>query len=139
MLTPVPLVAIEFGEFVALLVRVTFPVTDPVAFGTNITFKFAVWPAAIVAPRTPLDTLKPVPDTVIADTVKLELPVFLTATTSELDPPTVSFPKLTLVVERDIVFVEPAPVPLRGIVSVEFAAVLLNVMFPEKLPAADGV
>lgn len=42
LLTQVPVSAAEFGEFVALLISVTVPLTLPVAFGLNATFSSAV-------------------------------------------------------------------------------------------------
>ena len=42
LLTPVPATETEFGELVALLVIVTFPVTLPVALGAKTTFISAV-------------------------------------------------------------------------------------------------
>lgn len=52
-----PVVRIVFGEVEALLLIVIFPETVPVAFGANITVRFAVCPAEMVAPLTPLATL----------------------------------------------------------------------------------
>jgi hypothetical protein len=138
LLTPVPAVAMEFGELVALLVIVTFPVTLPVVFGANTTPSSAVCPAAIVVPRTPLFTPKPVPLTVICETVRLEFPVFFTPTASVLVPPTVSFPKFRLDVDSEIVRVAVAPVPLSANVNVGFDAVLFSVTLPVTLPDAVG-
>ncbi len=140
LLTPVPVTATEFGEFVALLTSETAPLTLPVAFGANTTFISAVCPAASVVPATPLVTLNPVPLTLIAEIVRLEFPVFFTATCSGLDPPTTSLPKFRLVVPSEMVRVELAPVPLRANVYVGFVvALLLIVTLPVTLPEAVGL
>lgn len=138
LVTPVPEVAMELGELVALLARVTFPVTLPVVVGANTTPKFADWPAAMVAPDTPLVTLKPLPLTVIPETVTLELPVFLTATSRILDTPTISLPKLRLEVDNEIVRVDRLPLPLKAIVCVGFVALLLMVITPVTLAVVAG-
>ena len=59
--TPVPETLKETGELLALLVTVTVPVTLPEALGAKSTCRTAVCPAAMVAPPTPLRTLKPLP------------------------------------------------------------------------------
>jgi hypothetical protein len=114
LLTPVPVTASEFGEFVALLTRDTAPLTLPVAFGANTTFSSAVCPAASVVPATPLVTLKPVPVTLTAEIVRLEFPLFFTATCSGLDPPMTSLPKFRLVVPSEMIRVALPPVPLSA-------------------------
>jgi len=138
LLTPVPARETLFGELLALLVIATLPFTLPVAIGANITFNSAVCPAAIVVPATPLPTLKPVPLTLIVETVTLEFPAFFTATSSVLVPPTISFPKFRLAAESEIVRVSLTPVPLSASISVEFVAVLLNVRLPVTLPVIVG-
>ena len=138
LLTPVPLTETEFGELVALLVIVTFPITLPVALGAKTTFNSEVCPAAIVVPRIPLSTLNPVPVTAICEIVRLEFPVFLTATPRGIDPPTTSFPKFKLDVESEMVRVALPPVPLRAMVYVGFEALLLIVTLPVTLPDAVG-
>jgi hypothetical protein len=138
LLTPVPVSATPLGVFVALLVIVTLPLTLPVALGAKTTFISAVCPAAMVVPLTPLVTLNPVPVTLIPETVKLELPVFLTVTPSGIAPPTISFPKFRLDVESEIVRVALAPVPLSAIVCVGFVALLLMVTLPVTLPDVVG-
>jgi hypothetical protein len=137
LLTPVPATASELGEFVALLTNDTVPLTLPVTFGANITFNSAVCPAAIVLPVIPVATLNPAPVTLICEIVRLELPVFFTATCKGLDPPTISFPKFRLVVPSEIVRVALAPVPLNATVYVAFA-LLLIVTLPVTLPEAVG-
>jgi hypothetical protein len=139
LLTAVPDTASEFGEFVALLTRDTVPLTLPVTLGANTTFNSAVCPAAIVVPVIPLVTLNPVAATLISEIVKLEFPVFFTATCNVLDPPTTSLPKFRLVVPSEIVRVALAPVPLSAIVYVAFVALLLIVTLPVTLPETAGL
>ncbi len=139
LLTPVPDTASELGEFVALLSSDTVPLTLPVAFGANTTFNSAVCPAAIVLPVIPVVTLKPAPITLICEIVRLELPVFFTATCKGLDPPTISFPKLRLDAASEIVRVAVTPVPLRAIGYVGFVALLLMITLPVTLPEAAGL
>jgi hypothetical protein len=53
--TPLPDKVIDAGEFEALLVTVTLPVTLPVAAGAKITFKVAAYPGVRMSPvGTPL-------------------------------------------------------------------------------------
>ncbi len=139
LLTPVPDTATEFGELVALLTSVTVPLALPVTLGANTTFRFAVCPAEIVVPLIPLVTLNPDPVTLICEMVRLEFPVFFTATSSGVDPPRISLPKFRLIVASEIVRVALAPVPLNAIVYVGFVvALLLIVTLPVTLPEAVG-
>src|SRR5579863_7677825 len=137
-LTPAPSTVIVLGEALALLEIVTFPVTLPATFGANVTFNSAVCPAAMVAPATPLPTLKPLPLTLIVETVRLEFPVFFTATCRVLVPPTTSFPKFSVDEESEMALTVLTPAPSNAIVSVEFAAVLLSVRLPVLLPDVVG-
>jgi len=140
LLTPVPVTASEFGEFVALLTRDTVPLTLPVAFGANTTFNSAVCPAANVVPATPLVTLNPVPLTLIAEIVRLEFPVFFTATCTGLDPPMTSLPKFRLLVPSEMVRVALPPVPLNANVYVGLVvALLLIVTLPITLLEVVGL
>ncbi len=124
---------------VALLTSVTVPLTPPVTLGANTTFRFAVCPAEIVVPLIPLVTLNPEPVTLICEMVKLEFPVFFTASSSGIDPPTISLPKFRLVANSEMVRVALAPVPLNAIVYVGFvAALLLIVTLPVTLPEVGG-
>lgn len=139
LLTPVPDTATEFGELLALLISVTVPLALPVTLGANTTFKFAVCPAEIVVPLIPLATLNPEPVTLICEMVRLEFPVFFTATSSGIDPPRISLPKFKLVVASEMVRVALAPVPLNAIVYVGLVvALLLIVTLPVTLPEAVG-
>jgi hypothetical protein len=139
LLIPVPDTATEFGELLALLTSVTVPPALPVTLGANTTFKFAVCPGEIVVPLIPLVTLNADPVTLICEMVRLEFPVFFTATSSGIDPPRISLPKFKLVVASEMVRVALAPVPLNAIVYVGFvAALLLIVTLPVTLPEVVG-
>ena len=127
-----------FGELVALLVIVIFPLTLPVTCGAKTAFNWALWPAAMVAPATPPVALNPAPLTLTCETVKLELPVFFTVTVCVVVPPTTSFPKFKLLDERESVRVALAPVPVKAIVSVGFVPLLFSVTPPVTLPEAVG-
>ena len=139
LLTPVPDTATEFGEFVALLISVTVPLTLPVVLGANTTLRFAVCPAEIVVPLMPLVTLNPEPVTLICEMIRLEFPVFFTATSSGIDPPRISLPKFKLVVASEIVRVAVVPVPLKAMVWVALVALLFIVTVPVALPEAVGL
>ena len=71
--------------------------------------------------------------------VRLEFPVFFTATPRGIDPPTTSFPKFKLDVESEMVRVALPPVPLRAMVYAGFEALLLIVTLPVTLPDAVGL
>jgi len=99
-----------------LLVMVTFPVTLPVTVGAKTTVISAVCPAAIVAPIKPPLIPNPAPVMPTCEMVRLEFPVFFTATPRGINPPTTSFPKFKLDVESEMVRVALPPVPLRAMV-----------------------
>jgi hypothetical protein len=128
----------EFGESAALLIIVTFPFTLPIVFGAKNTFNTADWPAAMVAPESPLAALKPVPLTVTADTVTLEFPVFLTVTPSSLLPPSASLPKFRLELDNERFLAVVVPVPLMLIVNVGSLPLFLMTMFPVTPPVLVG-
>src|SRR5215467_580167 len=95
--TPTPLRAIVAGEFVASLVTDTLPVTLLAIVGAKATFKVAVWPTLRICPEdTPL-ALKPAPEMLTLEIVTLELPEFVSVTTSVLLAPVLTLPKLKLV------------------------------------------
>lgn len=135
---PVPATNTEFGELVALLIIVTVPVTLPVTVGAKTTFISAVCPAAIVAPTKPPLIPNPVPVIPTCEMVRLEFPVFFTATPRGIEPPTTSFPKFRLDVDSEMVRVALPPVPLKAMVYVGFEALLLIVTLPVTLPEAVG-
>lgn len=138
-LTPLPDSAIEVGELLALLVITICPLSLPVIFGENSTSKFAVWPAERLTPPKPLIVLKALPLTLIWEIATVELPLFVTVTSSVMVPPTLSLPKLRLLLESDRERVAVVPVPLRLIVTEEVLPLLTSVILPEVLLLVVGV
>lgn len=88
----VPLSGIVIGDPGALLDIETLPVSVPAEVGLKIALSVALLPAAIVADGDKLETLKPVPEAVTAETVTLEVPVFFKVIVCELVPPVATLP-----------------------------------------------
>jgi hypothetical protein len=86
------------GEFVALLVTVTLPVTPRRAAGAKVTFSVAVWPGATICPPDMPFAVNPAPEIVTLDTVALEFPELVNVTPRVLLAPRATFPKGRLVV-----------------------------------------
>jgi len=82
--------------------------------------------------------LKPAPETVICETVTLELPLFVSVTACVLVVPTNRLLKLKLVGLAVNWNVAATPVPLRAMVAGEFGALLTSETLPVKLPVAAG-
>jgi hypothetical protein len=136
--TPVPDKLTVEGEFVALLVIATEPVTAPAVVGAKVTVTVTAWFGVSVSPDvTPL-TVKPAPLTFTPEIVTLELPVLVSDTLCELLLPSFTLPKLKLVPLRLSVRVAATPVPLSAIESVGFEALLVIDTEPVALPAVDG-
>ena len=95
--TPLPARVTVAGELLALLAMLTPPGTLPAAAGAKLTVRVALWPGASTCPLLMPLTLKPVPVTLIPDTVTLELPLFERVVFRLLVAPTFTFPKLKLV------------------------------------------
>ena len=136
--TPPPESVIVAGELVALLTTEILPVTLPAAVGANVTLRVAVWLAAKVSGRVKPLVLNPAPETLICETVTLELPVSLSVTVCVLLVPTNTLPKLKLVGLVESRKVGTKPVPPRAIVSGELVALLTTETLPVTLPAAVG-
>jgi len=95
--TPVPVREIIAGEFVALLITLTLPLTLRATVGANATVSVADWLGAKTVPEvTPL-VLNPAPMTVTPEILTFEFPLFVTVVFSELLLPMSTFPKLKLV------------------------------------------
>ena len=135
---PVPERPSTNGELVALLVTVTLPVTLPAEAGAKATLNEVVCPAARVTGKPIEDRLKPVPLAVICEMVTLALPVLLRVTVCVALVPVVRLPKLNEAGLAESCKLEETPVPLRGMLSAGFVALLVSVMLPEKLLAAAG-
>ncbi len=75
--TPVALKATTAGEFGALLMIETAPLTFPAAGGAYCTLKFAPWPGVKVIGSARPFKLNPAPVTVACETVRFAVPLFL--------------------------------------------------------------
>jgi len=94
--TPVPVSAINAGEFGALLTTVILPLAEPAAVGENCTVKFAEPPAATFKGSANVPVLKLPPATLTWVTVRVPVPEFSNWMDCVLGVPTVTFPKLAL-------------------------------------------
>jgi hypothetical protein len=126
---PLPLRAIWVGEFAALLLTSRLPVTDPVAVGAKFTLNVVLCPAAKVSGVNPL-IVKPAPVMLSVEILMFVLPVLLNVTVRLLAVPTVTFPKLKLVVLAATWLVAAPPAPLRATVVGEVGALLMIVRLP---------
>lgn len=122
-----------------MLVITICPLWLPVVFGENSTSKLAIWPAERLTPPSPLDVLKAAPLTLIWEMDTAEFPVFLTVSSSVVVPPTLSLPKLRLLLESDSDRVAVDPVPLRLIATEYVLPLLVSVILPEVLLLVVGV
>jgi hypothetical protein len=107
---PVPLSATVIAGFVgSLLVMERLPVAAPAVVGLNVSDNGADWPAAmtfgVVIPLTP----KPAPVVDMAETVRSDAPVFDIVKLEVPFEPTVTLPKLTVVLLREICWLEATP------------------------------
>jgi hypothetical protein len=136
--TPSPVSPIVAGEFVALLVTFTLPLTLPVVFGAKVTSTVADCPGAIVVPLVTPPVVIPAPLAVIPKSETLEFPVFFNVNAKVWDLPTVSFPKLRLAGVAVIVRAVVSPVPLTVIVKVLFDALLSIKTVPATYPVTVG-
>jgi hypothetical protein len=133
---PVPDRLMTSGEGVPFVVSVMLPVTAVAEDGVKTALKVAVPPAAMVVDVDRPVWLKPVPDTVICENVRVALPLLVSVIDCELLLPTVTVPKLTLVGLAEIC--DCVPVPLRAIVRGEFVPLLVIDTLPVALVAVVG-
>lgn len=94
--TPVPLSGTARGEFEPLLVREMEPVALPVVVGEKTALNVVVAPTAIVTGVERPVIVKPAPDTLACETVRLAVPVFFRLIVCEFEFPSTTLPKLTL-------------------------------------------
>lgn len=78
--TPVPESAITIGELAALLVTVMLPVALPLAAGSNVAARAALWPLDRISPEDTPVAPKPAPATITFEIVTLEFPAFVSVT-----------------------------------------------------------
>jgi len=139
--TPVPVIEILIGEFVALLATAIVPENWVADVGVNLTAKVAVPPAAIESPEATPEVVyaaAPVPPIVTLETVTLELPAFVRVTFSELLLPRLTFPKVKLFVLALRMKVAATPVPESEIESGEVPLLLVREIEPFATPAEFG-
>ena len=135
---PVPESATTSGEFGALLTTVTLPGRLPVEVGANVTLKEVDCPAARLRGSAIPPVLKPAPLALTCEMETLELPVLEIVTLCVVLVPVVKLPKLSEAGDAESWRTVAMPVPLRGTTRGEFAALLINVMLPEKVLADAG-
>jgi len=87
--------AIVSGEFGALLTTVTVPVALPAVVGANCAVKVAICPALIVNGAAIPLMLKPVPEAVAWEIVKLAVPLFVSVTVCDPELPVRTEPNAT--------------------------------------------
>ena len=92
---PDPDTAMVSGEFVALLLTVTFPDKLPVVVGEKTTLNEVACPGFSVRGRASPERLKPLPPTLAWDTDTLEFPELVSETLWVALVPVVTLPKLS--------------------------------------------
>ena len=136
---PVPLNAIVRGEFEALLVTVTAPVTLPAADGANVAVSVTVCDGFSVAGVVNPVTENPVPVAATLVMFTAALPELVKTMFCGALVPTATVPKLTLAGFADNCPVAVLAEPLRAMLSEESEALLLTVTEPVSLPAVAGL
>ena len=134
---PAPETVIFAGEFVALLVTVTAPLSVSVFVGEKVTFKVPDCPGAIVAPLMPPPVVRSAPEALMAETDTLEFPVFSSFTARVSDFPVVTLPKFRLVGVAERVRVSATPVAVMDTVTLP-DTLFVNVTLPVVEPVAVG-
>jgi hypothetical protein len=124
------------GEFVALLAKVTEPLTLPVTVGANTALKLRLPPPAMVCGKVSPLMLNPAPVTVAWEMVTLPVPVLLRTMVCDVLLFTTTLPKAILAGEAESCSV--TPVPLKPTVSGDPAALLVMLTLPLSLPVAAG-
>jgi len=113
--TPVPLNAIEAGEFGALLTSARLPLSVPADRGANCTLKLLLCPGRIVSGvESPL-LLNPLPVSVAWLIVRFAVPVFVRVTLCDFVWPSTTLPKLMLAGEMLNPACVPAPDSARAV------------------------
>src|SRR5215472_6114081 len=135
---PVPVTEIVCGEPVALLVTDTLPVTAPGAVGANFTFNVAAAAGFSVKGVVIPVAVTPAPATAICEIWTLVFPVFVMVTAFVAKEPTLTLPKLRLVLLSERVCVTATPVPVTGMVIGDPVASLATTKLPLTLPATVG-
>jgi hypothetical protein len=133
---PLALREATVGELRALLATDTVPEMLPTTVGANWIPRLLDCPGANVSGKLNPLTLKPAPETVACEILKLVVPELVRVTVWLPAVPTVTFPKLrALGVIESVRF---TPLPLRETLVGEFGAVLSNETVPVALPVMVG-
>lgn len=136
---PVPLNCSTVGEFFALLTKVAFPETVPVALGANWMVTAALLPAAIVRGSFVPTMENSEFDNWSEEMVTAAFEALKVACLVTLDP-TATLPKLRVAgLTASCGFAVAVPVPLSCSTVGEFVALLAKVALPETAPALVGV
>jgi hypothetical protein len=132
----IPVPVTDTGETAVdeLLVKLTLPVTLPLAVGANFTEPATLAPAAMFRGSVKPETETPAPDGVMAETVRAAVPVLRSVSACVEDVPVVTLPNAIEVGET--VSVACVPVPVNATVAV--GALLVTVMLPVAAPAVLG-
>jgi hypothetical protein len=124
------------GEFGPLFARETLPLTLPAEVGKNLATNDVLCPAPSVSGVVIPLTLKPVPEAVACEIVRLALPEFVKVTVWDPLLPTFTDPKFTL---EGLAPSWPwTPVPDKAIAAGEPGALLMIEMLPVAAPADVG-
>lgn len=133
---PVPLRAIARGEFGALLVRLTEPVTAPAVVGANTALNVVEPPAAMFNGAVIPVVLKPFPVVVTAEIVSVAVPPLVKWIVWELLVLVTTLPNAALLGVAESCGC--VAVPVREIVRGDPGALLTIEMLPVALPAVVG-
>jgi hypothetical protein len=126
--TALPVRAIDCEVDAPLSVKLMLPVTPVVEVGANVTLNVVEAPGATAAGIERPLMLKPVPETVAAETVRPEFPVLLSVTVWVLVCPTTMLLKFKEDGEKEAFAC--MPVPLNAIPRLELEASLVTVSMP---------
>lgn len=136
---PVPLSAIEMGEFVAVLVTVTLPLAARAAVGVNVTVNDVDCPPVrVTGAENPVTVNVALPLAATCDTEILDVPVFFNVTLWAGWLPITTFPNAT---EEGLAFsADPAvsPFPDKDKTVGDPGALLTKLTLPFALPPAVG-
>ena len=133
---PVPLSAIDIGEFGALLTTEMLPVELPEVVGLYEAVIVCVCPEVRVNGVVTPEMLKPVPLTFTCETVKLAEPLLVRVIVWLFVLPTFVLPKFSLFGEAPSC--DCVPEPLSAIVSGEFGPSFATEMLPVAEPVVVG-
>jgi hypothetical protein len=125
---PLPDRGIVSEEGAPLVTSVMDPLTAADVVGVKLALKATLPPAGIVVAVERPEMLNPAPGGVTCENVKVELPPFCSVMACELLLPFATVPKLMLAGVAEICACRP--VPVRGIVTGEFEALLVIVKVP---------